>query len=253
MVGMLVKSIFVLFSSLSLSASVLLSNGQSVDVKPLSYNYTVVQNFENSVAEASHSKDGSIKEDEKASRDVKVVGFGFFESTGTSTSEVTNKRDNEYKEYKESHKATTSAYNDTVIVEKIMFSEKMTSVIETALSDAGIDIEKDGDYILTGSIKAMRTNKPRLIPDGSNVRYAVSAVTSIHIKITNKKSGKSILAKTFTGNGQRTFNYNDPMPLEECVDLSIDDLTNQITEALTGKKASTEIDYQDSPGKRLRH
>lgn len=238
-------------SSLNLSAAVLLPEGKSIDVKPLSYNYTVVQNFETSVAEASHSLDGSIKEDEKVTHDVKSSGFGFFSYHGTGSAEATKKRDNDYKGYKEGHKYTASTNNDTVIVEKIMYSDKMTSIIETAFYDAGVSLSKSGEYTLTGSIKAMRTNKPRLVPDGSDVRYSVSSTTSIHIQVSNKESGKIILAKTFTGIGQQTFNINDPIPAEETVDLSIDDLTSQITEALTGKKRSTEINYQDSAGKKL--
>ena len=247
------KSIFTLLltSSLSLSAAVLLPEGKSVEVKPLTYNYTVVQNFETSVAEASHSVDGSIKEDEKISHNISSSGFGFFSSHGIASASASKKRDNEYKNYKENNKYTASTHNDTVIVEKIMYSDKMTSVIETAFGDAGVSLSKSADYILTGSIKAMRTNKPRLVPDGSNARYSVSSTTSIHIQVSNKSTGKIVLAKTFTGTGQQTFNMNDPIPAEETVDMSVEDLTSQITAALTGKKISKEVDYQDSPGKRL--
>lgn len=241
----------ILTSSLSLTAAVLLPDGKSLEVKPLTYNYTVVQNFDTSVAEASHAVDGSIKEDEKVTHNVQTSGFGFFSSHGVGSAEATKKRDNDYKGYKENHKYTATSNNDTVIVEKIMYSDKMTSVIETAFHDAGVSLAKNGDYILTGSIKSMRTNKPRLVPDGSNTRYAVSSTTSIHIQVANKNTGKIILAKTFTGNGQQTFDLHDPIPAEETVDMSIDDLTKQITEALTGKKTSREVDYQDSPGKKL--
>lgn len=240
-----------LASSLNLYAAVLLPEGKSLEVKPLTYNYTVVQNFDTSVAEASHTVDGSIKENEKITRDVTSSGFGFFSSHGTASAVATKKRDNNYKDYKENNRYTESTHNDTVIVEKIMYSDKMTSVIETAFHDAGVSLAKSADYILTGSIKAMQTNKPRLVPDGSNARYAVSSTTSVHIQVANKESGKIILAKTFTGTGQQTFNLHDPIPAEETVDMSIDDLTNQITQALTGKKTSKEVDYQDSPGKRL--
>lgn len=243
--------VLLLTSSLSLSAAVLLPEGKSLEVKPLTYNYTVVQNFETSVAESAHAVDGSIKEDEKVTHNVASSGFGFFSSHGIGSAEATKKRDNDYKGYKENHKYTATSNNDTVIVEKIMYSDKMTSVIETAFHDAGVSMAKSADYVLTGSIKAMRTNKPRLVPDGSSARYAVSSTTSIHIQVTNKKTGKIILAKTFTGTGQQTFDLHDPIPAEETVDMSIDDLTNQITETLTGKKISKEVDYQDSPGKRL--
>jgi hypothetical protein len=132
-----------------------------------------------------------------------------------------------------------------------MYSDKMTSVIETALNDAEISMSKSGEFALTGSIKSMRCSKPRLVPDGSNSRYAIRATTSIHIQIANKKSGKVVFAKTFTGSGQQTFNMNDPVPVDDTVDMSVEDLTASMIETLSGKKRSTEVDYRDSPGKRL--
>lgn len=242
----------ILFSStLSLSAAMILPEGKSVEVAPLSYNYTVVQNFENSVAESTHGANGSIKEDENVTHNVHTSGFGYFNYHATGSAEATKKRDNTYTDYKETQKYTSSTSNDTVIVEKIMYSDKMTGVIETALNDAGLEMSKSGDYLLTGSIKAMRTGKPRLVPDGTNARYAVSSTTTIHINIADKKGKKVLFAKTFTGTGQQTFNVNDPIPVEETVDASVEDLVAQITEALSGKKRSAAVDYQDSPGKRL--
>lgn len=237
-------------TSIALSAAIL-PEGEHVEVKPLSYNYTVVQNFENSVAEASHNQDGTIKEDENIEHSSHVTGSGYFAYNASGSAKATMKRDNEYKDYKEHHKYTASTYNDTVMVEKIMYSDKMTSVIETALNDAGVSMSKSGEYVLNGSIKAMRCSKPRLVPDGSNERYSISATTSIHIQISNKKSGKVVFAKTFTGTAQQTFNMNDPVPVDDTVDMSVDDLTASMIETLTGKKRSTQVDYQDSPGKRL--
>lgn len=237
-------------TSVALSAAILPA-GESVEVKPLTYNYTVVQDFVHSVAEATHSQDGSIKEDENFSHSAKESGFGFFTYHASGSAQANLKRDNEYKGYKEGHKYTATAYNDTVMVEKVMYSDKMTSIIETAFNEAGISMSKSGEYVLTGSIKAMRCSKPRLVPDGSNSRYAVTATTSLHIQIADKKNGKVVFAKTFTGTGQQTFNKNDPVPVDDTVDMSVDDVTAIMIETLTGKKRSTEIDYQDSPGKRL--
>jgi len=238
------------FSSLILSAAILPA-GESVEVKPLSYNYTVVQDFEHSVAQASHNQNGSIKENESISHSAHVSGSGFFAYQASGSSKASAKRNNEYKDYQEKHTYTASTYNDTVMVEKIMYSDKMTSVIETAFNDAGVSMSKSGGYALTGSIKAMRCSKPRLVPDGSNQRYAITATTSVHIQVANKKTGKVVFAKTFTGTGQQTFNMNDPVPVDDTVDMSVDDLTAAMIETLTGKKRSTEVDYQDSPGKRL--
>lgn len=237
-------------TSFVLSAAILPA-GESVEIKPLTYNYTVVQNFENSVAEVSHNQDGSIKEDESIAHSSHVSGSGFFSLNVAGSAQANAKRNNEYKDYKEKHKLSASAYNDTVIVEKVMYSDKMTSVIETAFNNAGISMSKSGEYVLSGSIKSMRCSKPRLVPDGSNERYAITATTSLHIQITNKKNGKVVLAKTFTGTGQQTFNMSDPVPVDDTVDMSVDDLTATMVETLTGKKRSTEVDYQDSPGKRL--
>lgn len=238
-------------TSFVLSAAII-PEGGSIEVKPLTYNYTVVQNFENSVAEVSHNQDGSIKEDENVSHSSHVMGSGFFAFNAAGGVQASAKRDNEYKDYKEKHKLSASAYNDTVIVEKVMYSDKMTSVIETAFNDAGVSMSKSGDYLLSGSIKAMRCSKPRLVPDGSNQRYAITATTTIHIQISNKQSGKVVFAKTFTGTAQQTFNMNDPVPVDDTVDMSVEDLTATMIEAITGKKRSTEVDYQDSAGKRLK-
>lgn len=237
-------------TSIILSAAIL-PDGEQVEVKPLSYNYTVVQNFENSVAEATHNQNGSIKEDENVEHSSHVSGSGYFSFNASGSAKASMKRDNEYKDYQEKRKYTASTYNDTVIVEKIMYSDKMTSVIETAFNDAGVSMSKSGEYALTGSIKAMRCSKPRLVPDGSNERYAITATTSIHIQVSNKKTGKVVFAKTFTGTGQQTFNMNDPVPVDDTVDMSVDDLTASMIETLTGKKRSTETNYQDSPGKQL--
>lgn len=237
-------------TSLALSAAIL-SAGESVEVKPLTYNYVVVQDFENSVAEVSHNIDGSLKEDANISQSSHVLGSGFFSYNATGAAQASAKRNNEYKDYKEKHKLSGSKYNDTVMVEKVMYSDKMTSVIETAFNDAGISMSKSGEYVLNGSIKAMRCSKPRLVPDGSNERYAITATTSIHIQIANKNTGKVVFAKTFTGTAQQTFNMKDPVPVDDTVDMSVDDLTASMIETLTGKKRSTEVDYKDSPGKRL--
>ncbi len=236
--------------SLVVSAAILPA-GESVEVKPLSYNYTVVQDFEHSVLEATHNQDGAIKEDESVSHSSHVAGAGFFSFHASGSAKASAKRDNEYKDYKEKHKLTATAYNDTVMVEKVMYSDKMTSVIETAFHDAGVSMSKTGEYALSGSIKSMRCSKPRLVPDGSNQRYAISATTSIHIQVAHKTTGKVVFAKTFTGTAQQTFNVNDPVPVDDTVDMSVDDLTASIIKTLTGKKRSTEVDYQDSPGKRL--
>jgi hypothetical protein len=236
--------------SMVVNASILPA-GESVEVKPLSYNYTVVQEFEHSVLEATHSKNGSIRENESASVSSHVSGAGFFSYHASGTTKASAKRNNEYKNYKENHKLTATSYNDTVMVEKVMYSDKMTSVIETAFNDAGISMSKSGGYALTGAIKSMRCGKPRLVPDGSDERYAISATTSIHIQIVHKKTGKVIFAKTFTGTAQQTFNVYDPVPVDDTVDMSVDDLTASMIETLSGKKRSTEVDYQDSPGKRL--
>jgi hypothetical protein len=240
------------FTTLSLSlCGAILPTGESVEVKPLTYNYTVIQNFENSVAEATHNQDGVIKENENVEHTAQTSGSGFFSYHASGSAKASMKRDNEYKDYKENRKLTTSTYNDTVIVEKIMYSDKMTSVIETALHDSGVSMSKSGEYVLSGSIKAMRCSKPRLVPDGSNVRYAITATTSVHIQVAEKKTGNVIFAKTFTGTGQQTFNRNDPVPVDDTVDESVEDLTSKMVETLTGKKRSSAVDYQDSPGKRL--
>ncbi|WP_295055427.1 hypothetical protein [Sulfuricurvum sp.] len=238
------------FASFALSAAIL-PEGESVEVKPLTYNYTVVQDFQHSIAEVTHSRDGSIKEDENVSHSAKENGFGFFTYHASGSAQANLKRDNQYKEYKEGHKYTATSYNDTVMVEKVMYSDKMTSIIETAFNEAGISMSKSGEYVLSGSIKAMRCSKPRLVPDGSNARYAITATTSLHIQIADKKNGKVVLAKTFTGTAQQTFNKSDPVPVDDTIDMSVEELTATMIETLTGKKRSTEVDYKDSPGKRL--
>lgn len=242
---------FVLAASLYAGSAV--PAGKSVEIKPLAYKYTVVQNFEHSVLESSHSIDGQIKENESLSHNAKVSSTGYFINHGSASANVSAKRDNQYKNYKESSVAAASTYNDTVMVEKTLYSEKMTGIIETALQESGIKTaQKNGDYVLTGQINKMEAGKPRLVPDGSGRRYAVASKTSIHIQISDAKTHKTVFAKSFTGTGQETFDVADPVPVDATIEASVEDLTQQLVSALSGKPAqSKEVDYQDSPGKRL--
>lgn len=221
------------FSYVALWASPI-PEGKRVEVAPLTYHYTVVQHFENSVNESSHTLSDTPADDQNGSNEFNASKFTYFTHT---------LKDREEK---------SSRYRDTLIVEKTMQSDKMTSVIETALSHAGIPIGKSGEYLLTGSIKAMRTDKPRRIPDGTDTRFVVESTTSLYLQITDKNSGKIVFADTFTGTGKRDFHRSDPIPVDKSVDLSVEDLTAQITHAFRGEKNSKEsIDYRDSPGKRL--
>lgn len=211
-----------------------LPDGKTVEVAPLTYHYTVVQHFENSVNESSHTLTDTPANDQNSSNEFNASKFTYFTHTLKDREE------------------RSSRYRDTLIVEKTMQSDKMTSVIETALSRAGVPMGKSGEYLLTGSIKAMRTDKPRRIPDGTGTRFSVESTTSLYLQITDKNSGKTVFADTFTGIGKRDFHRSDPIPVDKSVDLSVQDLTAQITKAFGGEKKSKEsVDYQDSPGKRL--
>ncbi len=218
----------------------IIPDGSSVEIKPLVQNYTVTQELQNSTQETSHTANATIvhnDSDEQSNEDNKSVQT---RDKGTEAA------------YEENYKRTNNSSTDTVMVEKVMHTNAMTSAIETALHNSDISISPSGDYVASGYVKAMRCSEPKLIPDGSKSRYSLQAVSTIHLQIAHKTTGKVIFAKTLTGTGQQTFNGNHEAPIDDTIELSIEDLTSKITEALGGKKHLQETDYQDSPGKRLK-
>ena len=170
-----------------------------------------------------------------------------------------NSIDGKYDLEKKSEYESTS-YNDTVIVEKTLSTEKYTGILESALSEAGILLgnrqkQRANDYILTGDVISVRMGNIRMVPDGTNRRYSASATLKISIKITDAKTGVSTFAKTFTGKGSKTFDAIDYIPSEEAMDIAMDEISAQVVSSLTGKRiispSESDEEYQDSPGKRL--
>jgi len=228
--------------ALGLHASIIPA-GSSVEVKPLAQNYTVTQELQNSTHEVSRTANTTVVRNDSNERSDANDSVPQAMSTQDVSIEAA---------YEANHKTTNNSSTDTVMIEKVMHTSSLTSAIETALHNSDISISSSGDYVASGYVKAMRCSEPKLVPDGSGSRYSLQAVSTIHLQIAHKTTGKVIFAKTLTGTGQQTFNGNHEAPIDDTIDLSIEDLTSKITEALGSKKDSNETNYQDSPGKRLK-
>ena len=246
-------SLISIFSIGILEASVV-QPGKSVLVEPLLFSYQVKQDFQHSYAKAESSIKGYAKEKRSASYSENYRDGTYSASAKASAN---SNIDGKYDLKKKSEYESTS-YNDTVIVEKVLATEKYTGIIESALSEAGIDVSArngKGDYILTGDVVSVRMGNIRMVPDGTNRRYSALSSLKISIKITDARTNVSEFAKTFTGKGSKTFDAADYIPAEESMDLAMDDLVNQMVYALTGNRiqnpSESDDEYQDSPGKRL--
>lgn len=252
---LLIKSSLLLLSLINLSQASVIEPGRSVLVEPLLFSYQVKQDFQNSYVKAESSIKGYAKEKNSNSYSANQSA-GYYSASGSASAKnsIDGKYDLEKKAQYES-----SSYNDTVIVEKILVTEKYTGIIEAALSEAGINVvsrDSKGDYKLTGDVVSVRTGNVRLVPDGTGRRYSVGSTLRISIKITNERTNVSSFAKTFTGKGNKTFDADDYLPAEESMDIAMDDLVSQMVYALTGTRvpnpSESDDEYQDSPGKRLR-
>lgn len=250
----LIKLSVISFFLMNVLQASVIETGRSVLVQPLLFSYQVKQDFQNSYIKAESSIKGYAKEKTSDSysenyRDGKYSA----NAKASSNNSIDGKYDLEKKAEYES-----SNYNDTVIVEKILVTEKYTGIIESALNEAGINIASrngKGDYVLTGDVVSVRTGNIRTVPDGTSRRYSVGSSVKISVKITDERTKTSKFAKTFTGKGNKTFDAADYIPVEESMDLAMDDLVNQMVFVLTGKKgfnpSESDEEYQDSPGKRL--
>lgn len=245
----------ILVLTISLKASVL-DSSRSVVVMPLLFSYQVKQDFQISYAKAESSLKGYAKEKNSESYNENYRDGRYISSARMSSN---NSIDGKYDLEKKSEYESTS-YNDTVIVEKTLSTEKYTGILESALSEAGILLgnrqkQRANDYILTGDVISVRMGNIRMVPDGTNRRYSASATLKISIKITDAKTGVSTFAKTFTGKGSKTFDAIDYIPSEEAMDIAMDEISAQVVSSLTGKRiispSESDEEYQDSPGKRL--
>ncbi len=251
---LLIKLSLISLSLTSLLDASVVEVGKSVLVEPLIFSYQVKQEFQNSYSNTESSIKGYVKEKNSNSNSENYREGKYSASARASSSDsIDGKYDLEMKDKYES-----STYNDTLIVEKFLATEKYTGMIESALSDAGINISSrnaKGDYSLTGDVISARTGNIRLVPDGTGRRYSVVSSLKISIKITNNRTNVSSFAKTFTGKGNKTFDAANSIPVEDTMDIAMDDLIGQMVLALTGKRISnpseSDDEYQDSPGKRL--
>lgn len=245
----------ILFCAVSLQSSVL-EEGRSVVVMPLLFSYQVKQDFQTSYARAESSLKGYAKEKNSDSYNESYRDGRYISSAReSSNSSIDGKYD---LEKKSQYEATT--YNDTVIVEKTLSTEKYTGILESALSEAGVLLgnrqnQRINDYILTGDVVSVRMGNIRMVPDGTNRRYSVSSTLKMSIKITDAKTGVSTFAKTFTGKGVKSFDAIDYIPSEDTMDMAMDEIAVQVVAALTGQRilnpSESDAEYQDSPGKRL--
>lgn len=245
----------ILFCAVSLPAS-MLESGRGVVVMPLLFSYQVKQDFQTSYAKAKSSIKGYAKEKNSDSYH-ENYSDGRFTSNARSSSN--SNIDGKYDLKKESEYEET-AYNDTVITEKTLSTEKYTAILESALSEAGILVgnrknQRMNDYILTGDVISVRMGNIRTVPDGTNRRYSVSSTLKISIKITDAKTGISTFAKTLTGKGVKSFDALDYVPSEDTMDMAMDEVAAQLVAELTGQRfissSESDAEYQDSPGKRL--
>lgn len=266
--------------------------GSTVGVMPLTYRYNVDQEYIRTVVESKAYLKGHFKENASASARSNYQERDRFGMTGGSYSE----RESASARYgasgnydlKSGSRVQAESYYDRTIVEKTLDSSKLTGILESALSEAGIRVAdrsqlryieeerkkihgKDfastkgqkqsrlsiADYLLNGQIESMRLEGIRNVPDGSGRRLAVGGVIKISVKLSSTTSGISDFARTFTGKARKTFDASDPIPANEAMELAMDDLANQLTSALCGVQSrgneyDEDAEYQDSPGKRLR-
>ena len=129
---LLIKSSFLLLSLINLSQASVIEPGRSVLVEPLLFSYQVKQDFQNSYVKAESSIKGYAKEKNSNSYSANQSA-GYYSASGSASAKnsIDGKYDLEKKAQYES-----SSYNDTVIVEKILVTEKYTGIIEAALIEA---------------------------------------------------------------------------------------------------------------------
>lgn len=238
---------------------------KSVVVMPLRYTYQVTREFYDEYSRAESSLKGYAHEKGSASYSGSYQkGYYSGSASASGKQSFDGKYDLKAKDEHEFHAST-----DKVIVEKSFNSEKLTGIIESALSEGGVKLgsrselvsekkaisKRVGDYVLTGDIMRMQLGGIRKVPDGTNSRYAINATCKINIKITRTSDGTSMFARTFTGKGSKTFDARDYIPVDEAVDMAVEDVAIQVTAAVLGKRipnpSESDDEYQDSPGKRL--
>lgn len=245
----------ILFCTVSLHAS-MLQSGRSVVVMPLLFSYQVKQDFQMSYAKVKSSLKGYAKEKSSAAYG-ESYRDGYYSSSAVAA--ANSNFDGKYDLKRESEYEAVS-HNDTVIVEKTLSTEKYTGILESSLSEAGILIgnrqtKRLNDYVLTGDVISVRMGEVRNVPDGTKRRFSASSTLKISIKVTDARTGVSTFAKTITGKGVKTFDGADFVPVEETMDMAMDDVSAQLVAALTGQRiispSESDAEYQDSPGKRL--
>jgi len=246
---------------------------KNVVVMPLRYTYQVTREFYDEYSRAESSLKGYAHEKESASYNANSrEGYYGGSSSASGKQSFDGKYDLKSKSESERHAST-----DKVVVEKSFDSEKLTGIIESALSEGGVRVgarnpeyataktseeaakkaisKRAGDYVLTGDIVRMQLGGIRAVPDGTNRRYAINAICKISIKITRASDGSSTFARTFTGKGSKTFDAADYIPSDEVIDMAVEDVAMQLTAAVLGKRiqnpSESDAEYQDSPGKRL--
>ncbi len=247
--------------------------GKSVVVMPLRYSYQVTREFYDEYIKAESSLKGYANE--KASASYKESYRDGYYSGGISASgkeSFDGKYDLKVKSEAEHHIST-----DKEIVEKSLDSEKLTGIIESALSEAGVKLgmrnpeyakaktseeaakkaisKRAGDYVLTGDISSLRLGGIRRVPDGTNRRFSIDATCKINIKITRASDSTSTFARTFTGKGSKTFDALDYIPTEDVIEMAVEEVAMQLSAAVLGQRiaspSESDREYQDSPGKRL--
>ena len=244
-----------LFCAVSLQAS-MLESGRSVVVMPLWFSYQVKQDFQTSYLKSESSIKGFAKEKSSDSYN------DSYRDGRYSSHESNSSKDNFDGKYdlKKKSEYESNSYTDSTIVEKTLSTEKYTGMLESSLSEAGLNLgtrqnQKMSDYILTGDAVSVKMGNIRTVPDGTNRRYSVSSTLKLSIKITDPKTGASVFAKTLTGKGVKTFDDADYVPAEDTMDMAMDDIAAQLVAALTGQRivspSESDAEYQDSPGKRL--
>lgn len=248
-------------------------NDKSVVVMPLRYSYQLTRDFYDAYQQSESSLKGYARENASSSHKERYHDGEISQSdSASSRRKLDANYDLNAKSSSESHTS-----NDRVIIEKHLNTEKLTGIVESALSQAGVKLgmrhpeylnyktpeeaakqalkDKSGDYVLTGDISSMYIGGFRRVPDGTNRRVAINASCKINIKLTQGSNGVSTFARTFTGKASKTFDGSESIPSQEVIDMAIEDIATQLAAELSGKKiphpSEGDDEYQDSPGKRL--
>ncbi|MBF0565296.1 MAG: hypothetical protein HQK89_08640 [Nitrospirae bacterium] len=268
-------------------------SGETVAVLPLLHHYRIVQEYYASYQETEsylkgHFREGASSRSRDSHHESEHEGaYGDSYNEHNSSSDRQSAHGN-YDLQGGSKTYSASTY-DATIVEKTLESNAFSGYLESSLSQSGVTLVDNATvmrvlrefsenrsnrndsnfekkvlnklsarrlakYALTGTIESMRLNGVRPVPDGTNENFSITAKVVINIKLVDLRNNTVNYARSFTGIGKKTFNYADPIPSDDVLDMAFNDLSGKVVESFTGVRhtdTGDDMEYRDSPGKQL--